>query len=131
MYAIEVTTEFCASHQLRLPNGSLEPLHGHNWRITLRITAQKLDALETVLDFHDVERALQQHVLPWNNCHLNDLDPFKDGAHNPSAERVAEEIARRLTRILTQSPDATARQVRISEVRVTEAPHCAAVWLAD
>lgn len=123
MYAIEASAEFCASHQLRLPDGSLEPLHGHNWRVCVRVKAVQLDALETVMDFHVLERLLRQIVQPWINSHLNTLPPF-DQHWNPSAERVAEAIATQLAPLLPSS-------TRLLDVSVTEAPGCRAFFLAD
>ncbi len=100
MHAIEVTTGFSASHQLRLADGSLEPRHRHAWRIHVQIAAERLDALDTVLDFHAVQRALEAIVTPWRGQHLNEVAPFATAwarQINPSAERVAEQIAGALT----------------------------------
>jgi len=127
MYAIEVTTTFSAAHQLRLPDGVLEPLHGHNWQLTVRITAAKLDALETVIDFHEIEDALAAVCGPMKNQNLNTLEPFIH-KWNPSAERVAEHVGRQLLPLIAALPDASARQVRLIEVRITEAPNCLAIW---
>jgi 6-pyruvoyltetrahydropterin/6-carboxytetrahydropterin synthase len=94
----EITTirTFAAAHQLRLPNGSLEPLHGHNWRVKVTVSAEKLDAMGTVMDFHELERLLDLVVMPMHNRHLNELEPFIREL-NPSAENVAYHIARALT----------------------------------
>lgn len=121
MFAIEVTAEFCAAHALRLPvrlGGGLEPLHGHNWKVTLRIDAAQLDDLETVMDFHIVETALKEVTGAWNNKNLNDIEPFVN-AVNPSAERVAERIGILVAQKIGH---------RVSEVRITEAPNCVAIW---
>jgi 6-pyruvoyltetrahydropterin/6-carboxytetrahydropterin synthase len=130
MYAIEVTTVFSASHQLRLPDGALEPLHGHNWHLTARISATKLDSLETVVDFHEVQDALLAICAPMQNQHLNTLEPFIQ-KWNPSAERVAEHIGRQLLPLLAGLPDAATRQLRLVEIRITEAHNCLAIWLPD
>lgn len=120
MYAIEVTTEFCAAHQLRLADGGVEPLHGHNWRVTVRVESRNLDALETVMDFHALQSMLEKIVRPWANGNLNDLPPF-DRQWNPSAERIAEYIGQELAKQI-------AGTVRLGEVRITEAPGCEAIY---
>ncbi len=56
MFAIEVQQTFHASHALRLPGGGIEPSHAHNFQLTAKIAADSLDPLETVLDFHEVEK---------------------------------------------------------------------------
>lgn len=90
-YEISVKAVFSASHQLRLYDGSLEPLHGHNWTVIVTVAADQLDAIGVVMDFHMLERRLGQVVNRFHNRHLNDVIPFVKV--NPSAERVAEYIA--------------------------------------
>jgi 6-pyruvoyl-tetrahydropterin synthase len=133
MFAIEVQRTFSAAHALRLPPGAgagIEPLHGHNFHVTVKITCATLDALETVIDFHPVEDALWGIVGAWNNGNLNDIEPFKTSV-NPSAERIAEQIGVAMQRALVQiDPEGIAtRNLRLAEVRLTEAPGCLAVWI--
>jgi 6-pyruvoyltetrahydropterin/6-carboxytetrahydropterin synthase len=129
MFAIEVQTVFCAAHALRLENGETEPTHGHNFCVTVHLTCQKLDRMQTVVDFHHVERLLGQVVAPWTNQNLNLIEPFR-ARINPSAERIAEQIGLQLQGFLTALPDApvVTRGLRIVEVRITEAPDCLAIW---
>ena len=135
MYSIEVTTTFCAAHALRLPNGSaggvggLEPLHGHNFQVTVTLTCQKLDAMQVVADFHEVEGLLDTLLQPWNNQNLNLIEPFRSRV-NPSAERMAEYIGLQLQGALNGMDDnpAVSRGLRVAIVRLTEAPNCTAIW---
>jgi len=130
MFAIEVHAVFCAAHALRLDSGETEATHGHNFDVTVKLTAQRLDRMQTVVDFHDVERLLLQVLAPWTNQNLNLLEPFRARV-NPSAERIAEQIGVQLQGLLTTLPDApvVTRGLRVIEVRVTEAPDCAAIWM--
>ena len=130
MHCIEVSTVFSAAHQLRLPGGGVEPLHGHDWRVTVRVGAGELDAMETVVDFHVIEAALEGICGPMRNAHLNALEPFLQ-KWNPSAERVAEHIGRQLLPLLAALPQDSARTLRLMEVRVTESPNCLAIWQPD
>ena len=43
MYELSVESEFCAAHAL-LIKGVREPVHGHNFRVTLTLEAPSLDA---------------------------------------------------------------------------------------
>jgi 6-pyruvoyltetrahydropterin/6-carboxytetrahydropterin synthase len=90
-YEISTTREFSAAHQLRLYDGSLEPLHGHNWRVRVTVTAEHLDAIGVVMDFHELERLVDEILRPLHNRHLNDVKPFDQ--LNPSAENVAVHFA--------------------------------------
>jgi 6-pyruvoyltetrahydropterin/6-carboxytetrahydropterin synthase len=93
-FEITTTRVFSASHQLRLYDGSLEPLHGHNWRVQVTVAAAGLDGIGVVMDFHELERQVDAVIGPMHNRHLNEVDPFK--AMNPSAENVALHVGRSL-----------------------------------
>jgi 6-pyruvoyltetrahydropterin/6-carboxytetrahydropterin synthase len=94
-FEIATTRRFCAAHALRLYDGSMEPIHGHNWRVQVRVSANQLDAIGVVMDFHELERLVDAIVVPWHNRHLNECPPFAQEL-NPSAENVALHIARTL-----------------------------------
>lgn len=66
----------------------MEPIHGHNWRIRVDVAADELDTMGCVMDFHELERLVDQVIQPMHNRHLNELPGFQD--RNPSAELVAE-----------------------------------------
>lgn len=121
MFEIIVDKMFAASHAIQLPDGSLEPVHGHNWPVRVTVAAEALDGIETVMDFHDLERIVDEVIRPWHNRHLNDVPPFDEGTINPTAERVAwwigEQVARRLP-----------ERVALRSARVGEAPGCMAVY---
>ena len=121
MFEIAVEKVFAASHAIRLPDGSLEPVHGHNWPVRVTVAADDLDAIETVMDFHDLERVIDAILKPWHNRHLNDVPPFDDGKLNPSAERVAWWIGRQVAQQLPS-------HVRLQSASVGEAPGCTAIY---
>lgn len=121
MYEITIERTFAASHAIRLPDGSLEPVHGHNWPVTITVQRDELDAIETVMDFHDLQRIVDPLLEAFHNRHLNDLPPFADGTINPTAERVAWWIG---TQTASQLPEG----VRLTLVRIGEAPGCWATY---
>jgi 6-pyruvoyltetrahydropterin/6-carboxytetrahydropterin synthase len=94
-FEISTTHTFAAAHALRFPDGSIEPVHGHNWRVRVTVGAERLDALGCVMDFHELERLVDVIVVPMHNRHLNELDPFAREL-NPSAENVAYHVGRSL-----------------------------------
>jgi len=121
MYAITVTREFAAAHALRLPDGTYEPTHGHNWHVEVTVASDSLDAMETVMDFHALQGLVDGVIKPWAHANLNEQAPFADGhgtlAINPSAERVAEHLGQRVSAALPAG-------ATLHEVLVTEAPGC-------
>jgi len=122
MFEIETDSTFHATHALRLLDGSFEPVHRHDWRLTVAVTADALDAMDCVMDFHELQRIVASITGPWEGSHLNDVAPFA-GAINPSAERVAEQVGVAVMRALPAG-------VRMVRVTLTEAPGCRAVWRA-
>jgi 6-pyruvoyltetrahydropterin/6-carboxytetrahydropterin synthase len=94
-FEISTTRIFSAAHALRLYDGSLEPVHGHNWRVKVTVAAVKLDAIGVVMDFHELERLVDLILAPLHNRHLNEVPPFAREL-NPSAENVALYVGRSL-----------------------------------
>jgi 6-pyruvoyltetrahydropterin/6-carboxytetrahydropterin synthase len=111
-FQISTTREFAAAHALRLYDGSLEPVHGHNWRVRVTVAAPALDPIGVVMDFHDLERLLDALLTPLHNRHLNEVPPFAGGL-NPSAENVALHVGRSI------APNLPA-PVRLTAVEVWE-----------
>ena len=95
MFEISTTRTFSAAHALRLYDGSLEPVHGHNWRVRVTVAAAGLDAIGVVMDFHELERLVDAILAPLHNRHLNEVPPFSREL-NPSAENVALHVGRSL-----------------------------------
>ena len=127
MYEIIVESVFAAAHAIRLPDGSLEPTHGHNWPVAVTVSADELDDIETVCDFHLLQGLLTDALAPWQNNDLNQCEPFTDGngglTINPTAERVAWAIAEKITPGLPGN-------CKLISVSVGEAPGCTAVYRA-
>ena len=76
MYEITVSRVFSAAHALRLYDGSMEALHGHNWSVELTVAAGQLDAIDVVMDFHELERSDDALMDRVQNRNLNDVEPF-------------------------------------------------------
>lgn len=121
MFEISVSKVFSAAHAIRLPDGSLEPVHGHNWSVQVTVASQQLDRIDTVMDFHDLERALDELLAKVNNRNLNDVEPFIGLRINSTAERVAWWIG-------TALQPGLPRGVKLVSVHVGEAPGCVAVY---
>src|SRR5581483_11172639 len=116
-FEIRTIRTFAAAHQLRLYDGSLEPLHGHNWRVEVTVSSPTLDQIGVVMDFHELERLVDAVVLPMHNRHLNELPAF--ARVNPSTENVAVHIANSV-----QLP----RDILLERVEVWETAENSAVY---
>jgi 6-pyruvoyltetrahydropterin/6-carboxytetrahydropterin synthase len=120
-FQISTTRTFSAAHALRLYDNSLEPLHGHNWRVRVTVASPKLDPIGVVMDFHDLERLVDAIIAPWHNHNLNDCAPFAQGI-NPSAENVALHLGKTIT---------LPKGVRLTRVEVWETDTNRATYLPD
>lgn len=119
MFEVTVNGWFAAAHQLRLPDGRLEPLHGHNWRVWITFAGSQLDASGMLVDFTLVRPRLERLLAQMHDRNLNDLKQFAE--RNPSAEQVAAYVAEQMSGDLPE-------RVRLSAVRVEEAPGCTATY---
>jgi len=122
MFELTVKSTFCAAHSISI-GGTAEPLHGHNWHVTVTVRAEQLDPDGLVCDFHTVHDKLREAIDSFDNNNLNEIPPFN--AVNPTAELVAKHIADSLTASLG---DGLAPYARIAAVRVTESEGCSATY---
>jgi 6-pyruvoyltetrahydropterin/6-carboxytetrahydropterin synthase len=123
MFEITVQRVFSAAHAIRLYDGSLEPVHGHNWPVEVTVAAAQLDAIEVVMDFHLLETLIDGLMQQVHNRSLNDVPPFGNvaGTMNPTAERVAWWIGTEVAKGLPAN-------VKLISVKVGEAPGCFATY---
>ncbi|MBU1121659.1 MAG: 6-carboxytetrahydropterin synthase QueD [Candidatus Omnitrophota bacterium] len=120
MYKIKVVTHFSAAHSLREYKGKCESLHGHNWKVEVLVSAEKLNPPGMVMDFGELKGIVKDVLEGLDHKHLNDLDYFKK--ENPSSETIAKYIFDKLKgKIENDSCDLT-------EVRVWETENSCASY---
>ncbi len=117
MFSVTVTVTFSATHRVKMPNGTFEPLHGHDWVVRAGFSSESLDDRGMVVDFCKAESALKSVVAPWHHRHLNDQGAFKKTV--PTAEMVAQRVF-----IALREMDFP----QLNRVEVVEAPECVAVF---
>jgi 6-pyruvoyltetrahydropterin/6-carboxytetrahydropterin synthase len=121
-YEVIVQQEFSSAHALRHYHGKTEPLHGHNFRVEVVLRGKRLqNKVKYLVDFVELQRALQAIVKPMDHVNLNDYPPFD--RENPSAENLAAYIGTQLAQRWK------AAGVRIASVTVWETPFQAARYL--
>jgi 6-pyruvoyltetrahydropterin/6-carboxytetrahydropterin synthase len=114
MFEISVEQTFAAGHALRNYKGRCENVHGHNFRVQVKIEGDRLDDTGLLVDFIDVKGLMRGVIDRLDHQFLNEIAPFD--VKNPSAENIAEYFHEEMTRGLAATPVA----VRISEVTVWE-----------
>jgi len=90
MFELMIETTFSAAHQLRGYTGKCEHLHGHNWKVQVHVSAEKLDEIDLAMDFHELKRMTKEVTAPLDHSFLNDVFPFTE--KNPSSENIAKWI---------------------------------------
>lgn len=90
MYELMIESKFAAAHQLRGYEGKCERLHGHNWRVTVAVTAERLNEVGLAIDFIDLKKSLREVLDQLEHTFLNDIFPFTE--INPSSENLAKWI---------------------------------------
>ena len=103
MFELTVKTDFAAAHQLQLVGRPCENLHGHNWKIDVRMRGNDLDAAGVMLDFGIVKQHLKNLMNTIDHQFLNQIDAFS-AQTPPSSENIAKFIAERLQAQLNGSP---------------------------
>ena len=98
MFELVYKTHFAAAHNLRGYEGNCENLHGHNWKVDVRITSDGLDELGMVVDFRDVKRMVAGILEKLDHHYLNDVEPFDK--INPTTENIARFISDELAKLL-------------------------------
>ena len=101
MYELKVITDFAAAHKLRNFRGECEKLHGHNWRIEVVLSGDRLNEAGLLIDFKDVKTAANNILGDLDHSYLNDLPQFKN--ENPSSENIAAYLFQRLSTELNNS----------------------------
>ena len=120
MFEVIVSDRFSAAHQLGLKDGSLEPLHGHNWNVKVTYTGETLDETGVLIDFVAVRTHLAEVMTTLHERHLNQMEYFRE--RGPSAENVAIYIAERMGELAGESG-------RLQSVEVEEESGCFARYL--
>lgn len=102
MYEIIVENHFEAAHYLRGYEGKCESMHGHRYKVVVRIQVTELNDIGLSWDFTDVKAKLSLVLERLDHTCLNDLSMFE--TINPSAENIAAYIYHQMEEKLTSEP---------------------------
>lgn len=120
MFELRVLTDFAAAHQLTMVGKQCENLHGHNWKVEVYVTGEKLNEAGVLIDFGEIKAHIRGIIKELDHTFLNDLECFKG---IPSSENIAVHIAEQLQKKM----DGT--NVRVSRVTAWESDNAAATYM--
>lgn len=120
MYQLFVQGHFDAAHYLRHYQGKCENLHGHRFKVILRLNAIELDETGMAYDFARMKSHLREVLVLFDHACLNDISPFDK--IEPSCENLAATIYNRLQPCFSESP------VTLACTEVWESPTSGATY---
>ncbi len=123
MYELTIETGFAGAHQLRGYKGKCEKLHGHNWKVQVSVTAERLNEIDLAIDFNELKKIANEVVSPLDHAFLNDVFPFTE--KNPSSENIAKWIYESMKKKINDD------NVHISVVTVWESETASASYYED
>ncbi len=120
MYELTVISSFSSAHNLRGYEGACENLHGHNWKVEVRVVSPGVDKLGMVMDFRKLKAETNKILDPLDHKYLNEVPPFD--RENATAENLARFIYKELSGVLN------AENLKVSGVKVWESENSAASY---
>lgn len=87
MFELSVEGTFSAAHQVKGYPGDCAGLHGHTYKVQVKVKVEKLDNLGMAADFRRLKKELDIILKRLDHKNLNELSFFKK--HNATAEWVA------------------------------------------
>jgi len=120
MYELKIITQFAAAHQIRGIEGGCERLHGHNWKVEVFVSGDKLDENGLLIDFRDMKDKTEALMEELDHQFLNELEPFT--TLNPSSENISRYVYEALSRQLNTDT------IRISKITVWESDSACASY---
>jgi 6-pyruvoyltetrahydropterin/6-carboxytetrahydropterin synthase len=96
MYILLVREKFDAAHRLKGYKGDCAHLHGHTWRVDVKIETPTLDELGIAIDFKALKRVIKS-LLP-DHDYLNKVYKF-----NPTAEKLSNHLYYKIKKKLSKT----------------------------
>jgi 6-pyruvoyltetrahydropterin/6-carboxytetrahydropterin synthase len=87
MFELSVEGSFSAAHQVKGYSGDCAGLHGHSYRVSIKVVVEELDKIGMAIDFRKIKNHLDTILKKLDHKNLNKLPFFRK--HNATAEWVA------------------------------------------
>lgn len=98
MFVLFKEIEFSAAHIIQNHPGPCKNLHGHTYKLKVFVESSKLNELQMVIDFADLNKILKEAVKDLDHSFLNELEEFKNTI--PTAEKISLVIYKRIEKML-------------------------------
>jgi len=123
IYEICVETDFSAAHCIVGYPGNCARVHGHNWKVEVKLQSMMLNEIGIAVDFREVKKALGEVIAEFDHHYLNDLTQFR--LMNPTSENIARYLFHELSGRLNQE------KIKVCRVKVAESDKAWASYRED
>jgi len=122
---LTVEDTFSASHTLIGHRGPCSNLHGHTWRVSLKISGRPHPITGILVDFHDIKKMMKA-ILP-DHRHLNDIKGLK----TPTAEVISTWLYKQFDLEIIEYSRETGNKLQLDSVTVWESPEASATYTGE
>ena len=122
---LDVEDIFSASHTLVGHPGPCSNLHGHTWRVSLKVSGCPDPITGILVDFHYIKQ-LMKTVLP-DHRHLNDIK----GLEVPTAEVISIWLYKQFELEIVEHSRETGNNIQLESVTVWESPTASSTYTGD
>jgi 6-pyruvoyltetrahydropterin/6-carboxytetrahydropterin synthase len=119
-YRVKVEDQFSAAHRIQEIGGKCENLHGHNWKVSVSIQADKLSQHGLVTDFRKLKTQLKKILKEMDHSYLNEIPSFKK--INPTSENIAKYIYDNLSKKINNE------RIKVKSIEVAESENSKASY---
>jgi 6-pyruvoyltetrahydropterin/6-carboxytetrahydropterin synthase len=119
MYELAVEGYFSAAHQVKGYAGDCAEVHGHTYKVQVKVRVRKLDTIGMGVDFRSVKKHLDEILETLDHKNLNAIPFFEK--HNATAEYVAKYCYDRMKE----------RMTNVAAVTVWEGPNYSVTFSPD
>lgn len=116
MYSVIIKSSFKASHAVKMPDGTIEKPHWHDWKLASSFSRESLDELGFAIEFGHCQDIINSAIETLNNKNINELEIFTQ--NYPTTELIAKFIFEQIaTRLLGTG-------ITLDHIELTEQPNC-------
>lgn len=116
MYKLSRSFVFSAAHYLDGYRGDCSNLHGHNWKVIVKIRGKILNSIGILIDFKEIKNIVKESVMDrLDHKYLNQCIPL-----NPTAENLSAWIFGQVSLALEKNQDYKNRGIEVESIVVYE-----------
>ena len=86
MYTVTTEQSFDSAHFLAGYKGKCKNIHGHRWRVLIKVGSEQLEDDGMVVDFKKLKRDLKEMAEYFDHCFIIEKDSLKPGTQQALLE---------------------------------------------